>query len=130
MNSRLVLYVAAYVVILLVYISNASVYVHMNSRSVSVDKPALKYLQFCVDCAHPNKEGSVIKALVAKHGIQDFDVSGELIYCFPNHGETLTILNRKEFSNKIVMVDRGKVSMLRKIEHILGVRRMFFVVCH
>jgi len=96
--------------------------VNLSSRGVSKLGDPLKYVALCVNCPNPELEGSVIKGLVAKHGVQDFDFTGELIYCFPNHGDGDQILNRRDFTNKIVMVDRGKVSFLKKIENILGVR--------
>ena len=108
-------------VVLYTQITYAYVTVNMSNRFIIKGKEALKHLAFCLNCPNPEKEGSVMKALVAKHGLQEFDVTGELVYCFPNHGESLQILNRNEFRNKIVLVDRGKVSILQKAENILGV---------
>jgi hypothetical protein len=110
-------------VILLLYciLTDGSVTVNLSSRGVAKLGDPLKYVAVCVNCPNPELEGSMMKGLVAKHGVQDFDFTGELIYCFPNHGDGDKILNRREFSNKIVMVDRGRVSFMNKIENILGV---------
>ena len=105
--------------------ATAVVTLNMSNKYVIKGKEALKHLSFCLDCSNPDREGSVMKALVAKHGVQEFDVTGELIYCFPNHGDAVNILNKHEFRNKIVIVDRGKVSILQKVENILGVSILY-----
>ena len=70
----------------------------------------------------------IVNSLIAKHSIQDFDVTGELMYTIPNYADKELILNRMDFKDKFVLVDRGKVTLLKKVENIIGVSIYLYVV--
>lgn len=76
---------------------------------------AVKYISYCLKCPDPSKEGSLLLGLNSKFGPQRFSITGELIYCVPNYGDRERLLNSHQFSERIVMVERGKVSMLEKV---------------
>jgi hypothetical protein len=57
--------------------------------------------------------------LHAKHGLQDFHVVGTLVYCVPNHAEGRKILNGHHFKDRIVLIDRGAIGIVDKVEKIL-----------
>ena len=89
-----------------------------NQRSGTVISP-LKLLNFCDNCDHPDREGSVAYALESKFGVKDYLVTAELAYCVPNFAEA-AILNAFQLVNRIVIVHRGKTSVLdkaMKIQH-------------
>lgn len=91
----------------------------VNLTSKTNDREgALKWVSFCVDCPSPEDEGSLIRALNAKFGPKDYSITGELVYCVPNHAETASIFNIHHFQDRIVFVDRGKVPMLEKVAKI------------
>jgi hypothetical protein len=46
-------------------------------------------------------------------------VIGELVYCVPNFAESKRIINKHQFSNRIVLVDRGRLPILEKLQKIL-----------
>jgi hypothetical protein len=96
---------------------NCELIVNLTSKSNDHDG-ALKWISFCLDCDAPEKEGSVIRGLNAKYGPSDYSVTGELVYCVPNHAETLLIYNIHHFKDRIVFVDRGKISMFEKVSKI------------
>lgn len=87
---------------------------NLTSKSNDPDGP-LKWIAYCLDCPSPAKEGSIIRGLNAKHGVTDYSVTGELVYCVPNHAEKASIFNIHHFQDRIVLVDRGKVPMFDKV---------------
>ena len=88
------------------------VYIDMKSTE------PLKMISFCVDCITPEHDGSFVYGLVAKHTSDYTSIAGELIYCVPNHAENKKILNNESFYNRIIFVDRGKVSIIDKCQKI------------
>jgi hypothetical protein len=86
--------------------------VHMSSRS---SPSPLRYISYCLNCPSPDKGGSVIMGILPKFGSHSFAVTGDLIYAVPNHVESAIINNSHHLFNKIVLVDRGKVSFYEKI---------------
>jgi hypothetical protein len=92
--------------------SFAGVIVHMSSKS---SPSPLRYVSYCLNCPSPDKEGSVILGILPKFGIHNFAVTGDVVYAVPNHVENVIINNSHHLYNKIVLVDRGKVSFYEKI---------------
>ena len=74
---------------------------------------------FCIDCPTPHLEGSLKKGLHPKHGLQEFEVIGTLVYCIPNSAEGRKVLNAHHFRDRIVLIDRGAMGLLDKVERIL-----------
>lgn len=74
---------------------------------------------FCVDCPSPLSEGSYAKGLHPKHGLQEFQTVGTLVYCVPNNAEGRKVLNTHHFRNRIILIDRSSVGILDKVERIL-----------
>lgn len=99
--------------LVLLPVANAQLILNLTSRGES--EGPIKYVSFCHDCPAPDKEGSITKALNAKFGLQQYSVTGELVYCIPNHAERPRILNSHQLDDRIIFVDRGKVSLLEKI---------------
>ena len=56
-----------------------------------------------------------MRALNPKHGIKEYHITGELVYCITNHAEYDVLLNDEQFQDRIVIVERGKVPLLEKI---------------
>lgn len=112
MQSSLVCFVAFSILHLL----RAELIVNLTSKSSNTDP--LKWISYCVDCPAPEAEGSLLMGLNAKFGVKDFKVTGELVYCVPNHAESTNIFNLHHFQDRIVLVDRGKISMLDKVAKI------------
>lgn len=79
----------------------------------------LAVVTFCIDCPSPNSEGTLAKGLHPKHGLQEFQVTGTLVYCVPNNAEGRKFLNAHHFKDRIVLVDRGAMGILEKVEKIL-----------
>lgn len=103
--------------LLLLALVSSELIVNLTSRPNDRDGP-LKWISYCLNCPDPNQEGSLIRGLNAKHGPNDFSVSGELVYCVPNHAEAQTIFNVHHFQDRIVFVDRGKIPMFDKVQKI------------
>jgi hypothetical protein len=95
----------------------ANLIVSMSSRDQESLNP-LKSVTFCIDCHSPEFEGSIIEGIAAKHNIKEYLVTGELVYCIPNFAESSYILNAHHFENRIVIVERGKISLIEKINKI------------
>jgi hypothetical protein len=76
---------------------------------------AIKQISYCIQCPDPSVEGSLIRGLNAKFGLQHFSKTGELVYCVPNYGEKERLLNSHQLDGRIVFVERGKVSLLEKV---------------
>jgi hypothetical protein len=79
---------------------------------------AVNMISFCNDCDDPHHEGSIVHGLIPKHGLHEFEVSGEVVYCVPNHAEQKRLLNKHQFRGRIVLVDRGHISLIDKVEKI------------
>ena len=113
----------------IIHLGYSKVTVNLNSKKVAnLDKKPIKILSFCNNCPSPHVEGMIVNSLIAKHSIQDFDVTGELMYTIPNYADKELILNRMDFKDKFVLVDRGKVTLLKKVENIIGVSIYLYVV--
>lgn len=100
--------------------------VHRVSPSLTVGLSRKGYIEngytivtFCMDCPSPHLEGSMAKGLHPKHGLQEFQVTGTLVYCVPNSAEGRKVLNTHHFKNRIVLIDRGALGLLDKVEKIL-----------
>ena len=87
----------------------------LSSRYFTPESRAVKLISYCVDCPSPAEQGSLAHGLTSKYGVQDFSIVGELVYCVPNFAESPKLLNRHQFVNRIVMVDRGKNTLLDKV---------------
>lgn len=92
--------------------------IHIDHVPLDKDKPALRIISFCLDCEHPDDEGSYVYALAPKHGLSEYRVKGELIYGVPNHGEVKELLNHSEFDGRIVLIHRGKVHLQEKVMNV------------
>ena len=97
---------------ILIYNVNSKVMVHMDMRK----NHPLRRISFCLDCNNPQLDGSVAYGLAPKHFADQIipNRSGELITCVPNYAESDRIFNHESFENRIVLVNRGKVSLLDK----------------
>lgn len=72
---------------------------------------------FCNGCPSPEAEGSIAFGLLPKYAIKDkYSVTGQVVYAVPNFAEREEgFLNVDDMSNRIVMVDRGIVSLYQKV---------------
>jgi hypothetical protein len=59
-----------------------------------------------------------VSGLSSKHGPKDFSVTAELVLCVPNSAESSKLLNRHQFRDRIVLVNRGVVSVQQKVTSI------------
>lgn len=107
--------------------SNAQLVVNLTSRGADVDG-ALKWVTFCLGCPNPRSEGSVVPALNARYGVDEYSVTGELVYCVPNFAESAFIVNDHQFTNRIVLVDRGKISLLHKVMKIQDTEALGIII--
>ena len=89
-----------------------------RKQSQGVKGNALVAVNFCVDCPTPHSEGSQVMGLQPKFGLKTFHVSGALVYCVPNNAESRKVLNAHHFKDRFVLVNRGNVGLLDKIEKI------------
>mmetsp|Transcript_19951 Transcript_19951/g.28576 ORF Transcript_19951/g.28576 Transcript_19951/m.28576 type:complete len:246 (+) Transcript_19951:120-857(+) len=101
----------------------AALVVHSSNhlQDGDIDNFPVKQLFFCVGCPHPQHEGSIVNALIAKHSIRNYDFIGELVYCIPNGAESAKIINKYQFADRVVLVDRGQQTTIQdKINRIAG----------
>lgn len=103
---------------LFVWSSESSLTVSLHKRQNQMSDKGLTIVSFCIDCPSPNLEGAVATGLHPKHGLQDFQVVGTLVYCVPNNAEARKVLNSHHFKGRIVLIDRGNMGLLDKIEKI------------
>lgn len=87
---------------------------NLTSRNNEISNP-VKFVSYCFHCISPDSEGAFVKGLVSRFGVHEFQISGELVYCIPNFVEKKRILNSHHLKNRIVLVDRGKNSLLEKV---------------
>jgi hypothetical protein len=92
--------------------------VSMSKRSNHASDNGLTLIAFCVDCDNPFHEGAAAKGLHPKHGLQNFHTIGTLVYCVPNNAEARKVLNAHHFKNRIVLIDRGNMGLLDKVDKI------------
>lgn len=97
---------------------NGVLTVSMSKRSNLASDKGLSLVAFCIDCENPFHEGSAAKGLHPRHGLQDFHVVGSLVYCVPNNAESRKVLNSHHFKDRIVIIDRGNMGLLDKIDKI------------
>lgn len=95
---------------------DANLIVNLNSRSRDPDSP-VKIISFCIDCPSPEQEGSTAYGLLPRYGLKEYFVSAEAVYCIPNQAES-NIRNGAHFENRIVIVDRGGISLFEKARKI------------
>ena len=99
----------------------STVLVHIDTRISKSNleyERAVKLISFCIDCPSPEDEGSVAYGLISRYlyaSKQDYVVTGQLVYCVPNLADGPSILNKHQFPGRIVLVDRGKISLHEKI---------------
>lgn len=93
---------------------HATVIACLNSRSNDPNSP-IKTISFCVDCPSPEIEGSITTGLLPRHGIKEYFFMGELVYSIPNYAEKNNILNKHQFPDRIVFVNRGMIPFLDKV---------------
>ena len=98
---------------ILLELTTCNLLVSLQSQTGS--DSAMKEIAFCIDCPSPAEEGSLVYGLKPKHGIQTYSVSGEVVYCIPNLANGETFLNKYEFHNRLVFVDRGVISLQQKV---------------
>jgi hypothetical protein len=98
------------------YLGPASALTVSLSRKHQSNNYALTLVSFCNDCVDPQEDGSTTFGLQPRHGIKEFEVTGSLVYCVPNSAESRKVLNGHHFNNRIVLVDRGSVGLLDKVE--------------
>ena len=91
----------------------------VNLSARSSESSPTKILLICVDCPHPEQEGTLLIGLQPKHGLKDYSVSGELVYCVPNHADVASndgdFLNDRDMVGRVVLVDRGQVALHEKV---------------
>ena len=78
----------------------ADLIIHTSSSSSSSSgEEPLKQLFICMNCPHPQQEGSLVHALIAKHSIRDFDITGQVVDMFyaPNKISTSVSIRRSQF---------------------------------
>lgn len=80
-----------------------------------VSLTSLKIISFCIDCPSPGSEGSYIIGLNSKFGSQNYNINTDLIIPLPNKVHKKRIYNYNQLKNKIVLVERGEVSIIEKI---------------
>ena len=54
----------------------AGLTVHVDHIPADSERKALRLLSYCLGCAQPDEEGSVVYALAPKHGIPEYRVTG------------------------------------------------------
>ena len=113
---RILLYGIIWIVAL--HRCHAALTVSMSRRSNYASDNGLSLVTFCVECEDPFHEGSASKGLHPKHGLQDFRVTGTLIYCVPNNAESRKVLNAHHFKDRIVLINRGNMGLLDKVSKI------------
>ncbi len=97
---------------------NTSLVLDLKSDPYMTNQDSLKAITFCKDCPDPGKEGSIVMALAPKYGIKNYHITGQLIYGIPNYGEVKNMVNKVEFNDRIVIVDRGHVNLIDKAKNI------------
>ena len=107
--------VTALIFLLFLMTENIDSVLLVSLQSQSGSDSAMKEIAFCIDCPSPADEGSLVSGLKPKHGIQTYSVSGEVVYCIPNLANGETLLNKYEFHNRLVFVDRGVISLQQKV---------------
>lgn len=105
-------------------------YVNLNSRAHTGDPTSpVRLIFYCDRCPNPGEGGSVALGLLPRYGIRDYDVTGQVIYCIPNFVENEDrIVNQAEFVGRIVLVDRGIVSLQEKALGIQNARAMALII--
>lgn len=93
---------------------HAQLILNLTSRGNDADG-ALKWITYCLKCPDPRSEGSIIPSLNAKYGVDEYSVTGELVYCVPNYAEGPFLANDHQISDRIAFVDRGEISLLDKV---------------
>jgi len=104
--------------------------VNLNSRAHLGDSTSpIRLIFFCDRCPNPAEGGSIAHALLPRFGSRDYDVTGQVLYCVPNFAEREDrIVNQAEFLGRIVLVDRGVVSLQEKAFRIQNARAMALII--
>lgn len=77
-------------------------------------KDQMTRIEFCTRCADPATEGSFALGLNAIQGVQQYQVSSDLVYAVPNDAKT--VMNEVEARGRVVMCDRGnEIPLVRKV---------------
>lgn len=97
--------------------SIATLIANINSNNPDSSSP-LKIISFCVDCPSPQHEGSLVNGLAPKYGIKEYSITGEVVYCIPNHAEKQKLVNSHLFNDRIVFVHRGQIALLEKVKRL------------
>lgn len=92
----------------------ANLILTLSSRKQEINN-SLKLISFCIDCPSPENEGSAAFGITAKHSLQEYFTTGELVYCVPNFAESPRIMNENQLRNRIAFVDRGLNGLLEKV---------------
>lgn len=108
------IYFVCAIILLTITTYHSRLLITMSSKNRDVNSP-LKTITYCVNCHSPEHEGSIAHGLAPKIGLIEYTVTGELVYCVPNHAEQEELINVHQFDNRIVLVNRGKVSIQEKI---------------
>jgi len=68
----------------------------------------LRMISFCQDCPYPEDEGSIAYGILPKYlHLNEYSLTAEAVYCIPNYADYVKIVNGREFSDRIVLVNRG-----------------------
>ena len=68
----------------------------------------LRMISFCQDCPYPEDEGSIAYGILPKYlHLNEYSTTAEAVYCIPNYADYVKIVNGREFSDRIVLVNRG-----------------------
>eukprot|EP01084_Bolivina_argentea_P050467 92809_1 len=90
-------------------------------------KRVLKHLHFCLGCSDPVHEGTHIWALGAAHGVQVFNVQGNVVYTVPNDCRGIP-LNAEDMKGSIALIDRGVVPLLEKAKVVQSIGAIAAVI--
>jgi len=83
----------------------ADLIIHTSSSPTSsTGEEALKQLFVCTNCPHPQQEGSLVYALIAKHSIRDYEITGQVAYMCLLYVYYMYVQRSNTFSNNILYI--------------------------
>lgn len=91
----------------------------VNLSARANESSPTKTVLICVGCPNPEQEGTLLIGLRPKHGLKEYSVTGELVYCLPNHADLASndgdFLNSRDMAGRVVLVDRGRIALHEKV---------------
>jgi hypothetical protein len=108
-------------------LADSNLVLHISNMYRSeLDNP-VKHISFCTTCGSPTEMSSFVNGLMVKHLNWQYEVTGKVVYCVPNYADS-RVLNAHQFAERIVMIDRGRTSIQRKIEQIIDTDAVAVVI--